>query len=133
MQRIRQANVVQALVILGISLLWLTPVLNPQRIAVASQVSRFAAAQVSVEELDVWAFVHEWGRAGQRGVLDLKAVVSETDQARLEDRIARAEGSDRRWEFENEDREVAEAPKREELAALIPVFPDGQKIDRRAA
>ncbi|TNF64403.1 MAG: DUF4153 domain-containing protein, partial [Rhodobacteraceae bacterium] len=64
-RRIRQANVWMAMMALGVACLWLTPVLNPQRIAADDQAERFLSSRSELSQLPVWQMQHDWGRAGQ--------------------------------------------------------------------
>ena len=63
MARIRQANVVMALVLIAAAALWLTPVLNPERLSANSQMARFEAANGDPATLDLYA-LGKWGKAG---------------------------------------------------------------------
>ncbi len=63
MERVRQANIWMALALMGAAVLWLTPVLDPERISTASQLARLNAGAVTPAEFD-WAALDSWGRAG---------------------------------------------------------------------
>jgi hypothetical protein len=63
MERIRQANIWMALALMALAALWLTPVLNPERISAQSQMARFQDGRVTVQQLDIEALL-TWGRAG---------------------------------------------------------------------
>jgi hypothetical protein len=63
MARIRAVNTGMALALVALAALWLTPLLDAQRIAAQSQLSRFEAGLTPVEALDVPA-IDGWGRAG---------------------------------------------------------------------
>jgi hypothetical protein len=54
MDRVRRANVAMALVVAGLCGLWMTPLLNAERIATASQVARFEAGRVALDDLALW-------------------------------------------------------------------------------
>lgn len=60
MDRIRRGNVAMALALVVVSALWLSPVLNAERISARSQVDRYAAAG---GEVDAYA-LSGWGLAG---------------------------------------------------------------------
>lgn len=63
MERIRQGNIHMALAIIALAALWLTPVLNAERISAGSQLARFEAGKTDVAELDLYA-LRSWGRPG---------------------------------------------------------------------
>lgn len=63
MARIRQGNVSMALATVAVAAVLLTPLVNPERIAAASQLSRYERGLTSAGALDLAAF-DDWGRAG---------------------------------------------------------------------
>jgi hypothetical protein len=63
MARIRAANVWMALVLAGLAALWLTPLVDAERIAAQSQLQRFEAGLTPLEDLDI-AALDGWGKAG---------------------------------------------------------------------
>jgi hypothetical protein len=71
MGRIRQSNIGMALLAILLAALWLTPVLNAERIAANDQLARFDAGRTEIADLDVEA-LQRWGYAGQ-AVLDVLA------------------------------------------------------------
>lgn len=73
MGRIRQGNIRVALGIIALAALWLTPVLNAERISAQSQLARFEATS-SAELLDVYA-LRSWGKPGAEviAILEEKA------------------------------------------------------------
>lgn len=73
MERIRQGNIRMALVIVALAVLWLTPVLNAERISAQGQLARFEAGS-DVDALDVYA-LRSWGKPGAEviAVLEEKA------------------------------------------------------------
>ncbi len=92
MARIRRANVVMALVIVGLSLLWLSPVLNGERISARSQVARYMAGEAKADQLPLWEMAHRWGTAGQDALTTLAAIENE-DQKTLTDLIEKAQST----------------------------------------
>jgi hypothetical protein len=97
-----------------VAALWLTPILNAERISARDQLARLDAGTTEVERLDV-AAIRGWGHPGQE-VLELLAVrAKEPGQEALAARLAGTDvpgGTD-----------VAVVA--EELAALMPVQPAG--------
>ena len=63
MERVRQANIWMAVALMALAVLWLTPVLNPERISVNSQMARFESGKTPLAEFDVYS-LFQWGRAG---------------------------------------------------------------------
>lgn len=82
MERIRQGNIRIALGIIGVAALWLTPVLNAERISAQSQWARFQAGTTPVEALDIWA-LRSWGKPGADVVARLEAQAKEPGQEAL--------------------------------------------------
>lgn len=117
--RLRRVNVAMALAILALAVLWLSPVLSPEAIAVRSQLARFEAGRMTVAQLPLWEMRHDWGLAGQRGLDRLRA----RDEAALADRLQLLETSEGRWQFEH----AAEtgAPALDRLRAAVPLWPAG--------
>jgi hypothetical protein len=85
MERIRQGNIRMALGIIALAALWLTPVLNPERISAQSQLARFEAGTTGVEALDVYA-LRSWGKPGA----DAIAVLEEKARAPGQEALAAA-------------------------------------------
>ncbi|MGL4236417.1 DUF4153 domain-containing protein [Tabrizicola sp.] len=82
MERIRQGNIWMALGVVGLAALWMTPVLNAERISAQSQLARFEAGVVPVEELDVYA-LRSWGKPGAAVIAVLEAKAKEPGQEAL--------------------------------------------------
>lgn len=110
MERIRQGNIRVALGILVVAALWLTPILNAERISAASQLARIEAE--GVEALDIGA-LETWGKPGAAVLEDLKARSLEPGQEAL---AAALTGQI----TEGTDNALALAAK---LAAVLPVQP----------
>lgn len=113
-ERIRQANIRMALLATGLAALWLTPVLNAERISARDQLDRLETGQTAVADLDVEA-IRRWGYPGQ-AVLDLLADrAKEPGQEALAARLAGTNdpGGNLRLEAARN------------LAAIIPVQPAG--------
>lgn len=87
MERIRQGNILMALVVVGLSALWLTPVLNAERISAQSQLARFEAGETKVETLDLSA-LRSWGKPGAEVLAVLDAKATEPGQEALASRLA---------------------------------------------
>ncbi len=112
MERIRQGNTLMALVVIGFAALWLTPVLNAERISAQSQLARFDDGQTPVEALDLYA-LRSWGKPGAEVVAVLEARAKEPGQEALAGLLAgeiQATGANR-------------AELVADLAAVMPVQP----------
>ncbi|MEL6644240.1 MAG: DUF4153 domain-containing protein [Pseudomonadota bacterium] len=131
MGRIRQANVMVALGVLVLALAWLSPLLNPQKLAVASQVARYEQGQVSADALDLWSIGRGWGRPGRDGLARLAELRTPGGPA-LEARLAALEAAPNRYAFEtaapSEDRQTLVAS----VLAAMPVRPEGRALTPEA-
>ena len=87
MERIRQGNIRMALLVVALAALWLTPVLNAERISAASQLARFEAGKTPVAALDVQA-LRSWGKPGAAAITALEAKAAEPGQEALAQRLA---------------------------------------------
>ena len=106
----RRANLVMALVAIGLSALLLTPALSPERLATASQMARLEAGQLTAETLDLPALAG-WGRPGAEAVASLR---QRRDDPALQAALARFDGA---------PDPALEAARRADLAALLPLRP----------
>lgn len=70
--RIRPVNQVMSLVVIALALLANTPLLDPQRIAVASQLGRLADGRTPFDDFDLAWLRHEAGRPGYQATLALR-------------------------------------------------------------
>lgn len=110
MERIRQGNIRIALGICVLAALWLTPVLNAERISAASQLARVEAE--GPEALDPVA-LRGWGKPGGEVLAVLEARAKEPGQEALAAALAGEGGA------AESDRPSLAA----ELAAVLPVQP----------
>lgn len=85
--RVRRANLVLALAIIGLSALWLTPVLDATAISARSQIARYEAGRTPVDRLDL-AVLEEWGVEGAAALDRLEALAKEPGQEALATRLA---------------------------------------------
>lgn len=96
--RIRKANILMALVTVAVAVLWLTPVLNPQRISASNQIARFVSGKTDIEQLDLWFLGRELGRAGENAVAELAALDPASEA--LNKALARLATAQSRYDFE---------------------------------
>jgi len=118
---IRRGNTVLALATVGIAVLWMTPVLNVERISVNSQVERYLSGQSTASQLPLEDFGKNWGLAGTEALARLEALEDHPESDALRDRLARFDRS----EAEPEWIRVSPA---EELEETLPVFPAGASL-----
>ncbi|MFD0858696.1 hypothetical protein [Roseovarius aquimarinus] len=116
---LRRINRLMALVTIGVAAAWLTPLLNAERLATASQLAR-AEAGAAPEDLPLWELAHEWGRAGAEGL----AALEETTEpgSPLAERIAAARTSESDWDYRRPARSD------ESIAGLVPLRPAGAEL-----
>ncbi|KFE36662.1 DUF4153 domain-containing protein [Thioclava atlantica] len=72
MAGVRRVNIAMALALLAVALLWLTPLVSPNRIATRSQIALYEAGRIDAAHLPVDAMQNDWGLAGQEGVARLR-------------------------------------------------------------
>jgi len=71
-----------ALIVLAAAAAFLTPVLNPERIAANNQIARFEAGKMPPEALDL-AGLARWGRAGVKALARLEEIAKQPGQQAL--------------------------------------------------
>lgn len=119
--RIRQGNIVMALVLLLVSALWLTPVLDAERISARDQLARFTDGRGTLQTLDLYA-LGRWGRAGEAALAELQTRATQPGQEALAERLA---GLVTSGEPAPSDAEVTA-----ELTALLPLQPPSATAER---
>ena len=121
MERIRQSNILIALAIIFVSVLWLTPLVSPEQIAVRSQIARFEAGEVAVNELPLAEMKFDWGRAGEAGIADLRRV----ENSDLATRLTTLDSARTRWDFASVERLRAKAvgPRPDGWKTTLEVYP----------
>lgn len=87
MERIRQGNLVMVLVGIGLAALWLTPVLNAERISADNQLARFLDGRLTADALDPYA-IGKWGKPGELVLDKFAALAKEPGQEALARRLA---------------------------------------------
>lgn len=97
---IRQANIGLALCVMGVAVLWLSPVLNAEKISVENQVNRYLTGRVQAKDFPAWELQNTWGIAGQKAAQDLAALPDDTHSQIIAD-LARA-ADQNKWEFNRE-------------------------------
>jgi hypothetical protein len=112
MERVRQGNIRMVLVVIGLAALWLTPVLNAEKIAASNQLARFADGRATAESLDIYA-LGRWGIPGDEALAALAVKAKEPGQEALARLLA----------GETEPQSVDQPALAAKLALLMPVQP----------
>lgn len=116
--RIRTGNLRMALVVLALCVLWLTPVLNAERISARSLVARALSGQ-ALGTSDLWE-LRRWGKAGVEAEAELKEAAKDPARAELAAWLAEEAASSAAGKEISE----AEATRlRAEIAAILPLQP----------
>lgn len=126
--RIRQINVVMALAVLGVTAVWMTPLLNALRISTNSQVARYEAGRGDVSDLPLWEMKSEWGRAGQAGIATLTALAELPEHADLAARMQDLADSDVEWKFNQSDRTAQRQAQNARVSDLLVLRPDPDSL-----
>ncbi len=128
MARIRHINITLAFLTLAIAALWLTPLLDPQRISTESQLARLEGGRTDAGMLDILTMHNAWGRAGKAGTERLKAMRDHPQHDVLMARIGDFEKKN--WMRRRDSFGGALPPHEgektlERIAARLPVRPEG--------
>jgi len=121
--KIRQSNTLLALTTLLIAVLWMTPVLNAERLSANSQLLR-AQSGVDLDDLALWELSHEWGYAGVQALNTLRENSGRDDHVELVALIERAESETSRYAFEREKNVTLIAS----LEGIVPLRPLGAEL-----
>lgn len=129
---IRRANVYIALLAITLSVLWLSPVLNAERISANDHIARFLSGKNKVKDLELHKLGEDWGHPGRKALTALrKAEIPPESHALARALVAYDEGQSE-WEIRQaglaEENQIAQA----KLMATIPVRPFGQEIPEEA-
>ncbi|MGR3321430.1 MAG: DUF4153 domain-containing protein [Pseudooceanicola sp.] len=119
MDRVRAANATMALALVAVAAVWLTPLLNAERISSRSQVVRYADGTTSPEQMPLYELAHDWGRAGQAGLARLEAMEDEA----LSALILSARSADNRYVFDRHTRAVQTPDHLEVIAERLRLLP----------
>jgi hypothetical protein len=121
LEAIAKVNIATALVVLATGLGLLSPLADPVRLAVNSQVGRLQSGKVAIDKFD-FAWLRFQDRYGQAALARLEAGASGPQAALLRERIAQAR--ELRGPVGREDGPVAPAS----LGANIHVWPKGARL-----
>lgn len=123
MARIRTGNIYMSFGIIGLAALWLSPLINPQRISTNNQIARFGAGKIDVEQLALWKIGREWGSAGKAGIERLKAMEGHKDYAALQESIARMQAATSSYGFRRDVQELDADIVIAEILSVMPILP----------
>lgn len=128
MARIRQANILVAVVVLGAAAAWLSPLLNAEQISARSQVARIASGGVAAQDMALYELAHEWGKPGRSGIADLQRGVAQTD-AVLQADVTRALSASSLWQFKRGQVGRGTEALAAEIHAHLTVLPPSATVD----
>ncbi|MEC7259101.1 MAG: hypothetical protein VXW58_14915, partial [Pseudomonadota bacterium] len=128
--RLRAANVYLAIATVAVASVMMTPLLNPYRIATASQIARFQAGAVDPDALPLWEMAHDWGHAGQAGLVRLETDTTASEVAGLHERIALARAAPSLGSYRAEESRQRLPERMAQLAQLMPVRPASASAPR---
>ena len=123
-RHIRQANVWLALMLIAIAALWLSPVLNAERISTEAQIARYEAGAIDGDALDLWTLGHDWGVAGARAVDRLRG----SDDEALARNLAALDAARSRHGYREGLTEGALPEQAAGIAELLAVRPEGATL-----
>ena len=130
--RIRTVNVWMALAVIGGAALWMTPVLDADRISANSQVARYLSDGVAPAELPLWQMAHDWGRAGRAGVQHLAAAAERAGDDDLRDLVEAAQDASDPYKFLQAVGRRQLPQDAADLAGLLAIRPEGASLDADA-
>jgi hypothetical protein len=130
--RIRSANRWLAIGLIGLAIVWLTPVLNVERISANSHVARLLDGRMKVVDLDVWSLGENWGKAGQAGLAKIRRLKDLPEQKLLEARLARFDAGYGRWAADRNGDAGGVLETRALLAEILPIRPEGAVLPKMA-
>lgn len=128
MARIRQANILAAVVVFLVAAAWQTPVLNAEFLSTRSQVARIENGTSDLADMAFYELAHDWGKPGQVGVEQLKDGAAQTDAA-LQAALLRAETASSSWQFERGQEGRGSDALAAQVHAHLTVVPEGDTVD----
>lgn len=132
MERLRRANVALALWSLALAALWLTPVMDAEKLSADAQLERILDGRATPDQAAIWELTHEWGRAGEQALDTLRTTADYPARTQILALIERAEQSGSQWDFQDEIKQQKVPEQAQELLAMVPVYPEGQSLPKRA-
>ena len=115
---LRRANIVLALVSMGVFLLSLTPVADPVSWAARTQASALLAGKIKADAFDFGALWYEMGRPGQAALARIEAASDHPEAAEIASQIALAKAAGDYWTWRSSFAERANQQPEGALEAL---------------
>lgn len=112
MTQIRRTNRRMAMLLIAVCALWLTPLINLERLSTKAQITRFEKGLTEVNDLPLWEMAHEWGKAGLSGIETLRQNKDHAEYDALVLRIDKAISIESKYRFNNTE----SAPETQKLA-----------------
>ncbi len=122
--RIAPTNIATAFVVLAVLVALFTPIADPARLSVSSQLARLENGKVSAEKFDYDYLRFDGARYGNDALQTLKATTAGADAATIRARAEAALQAKNKWD-RNQQKPAADAHTR---AAGITVWPRGQSL-----
>lgn len=121
---IRQANVGLALMLIATAALWLSPILNAERISAASQLARYESGTTDGDRLDLWTMGRDWGHAGTRALDRLRS----RDDEGLARNLAAYDAARTRHAYRDSLEDGTMPEQVADIAELLAVRPEGATL-----
>ncbi|WP_420862942.1 hypothetical protein [Algirhabdus cladophorae] len=118
--RIRQANIRLALVVMATIAVWMTPLLNPQKIATNSQIARYQVG-ILPSELPLFEMQRDWGIVGRNGLEHLAELAQAADDTAVLSAIENAREAKTRYAF----KQLQLKNEKPAIKAALSEFPQG--------
>lgn len=90
LQRVAKVNIINALIVLVVALAVLSPIADPKRISVNSQMHRLLTGKISANEFDFDYLKFDGGRYGLKALEQLKNISNRADATQIREKAERA-------------------------------------------
>ncbi|MCC2961359.1 DUF4153 domain-containing protein [Massilia sp. IC2-278] len=118
-----RVNIATAFVVLGTVLLLFSPLLDPARVSVNSQLARLEAKKVGIDKFDLAYLRFDGQRFGQEALARLDGAAATSGDQALHERIAAVKKMRWRWAQEEDQVQTPAA-----LASKVRVLPEGTRL-----
>lgn len=125
-KHIRNANIALAVTVMGVAVLWLTPVLNAQKISANHQVKRYLTGVVQAKDFPAWEIQNAWGVAGQSAAQQLLALPAEAHSQIIADLTLATDAN--KYSFQRDRTDPDRNEEAKALANLLTVLPEGRSL-----
>lgn len=131
--RIRGINPPLALGVVAVAALWLTPLFNAEALSTKSQLNRFAAGKLAVEDLPLWEMKEKWGKPGHAGLVELRTLAATSGNELLAGRLERLDAAESRYAFDQGERSLPlDDATLQEIRDHLKIWPEGQDVTLEA-